>query len=251
MNHAGACAGLLGLWLLLPGGTPESQEANRQQARAELAEGSRLYGAREYAAAAKRFERSLELDPAQPQIHYLIARAIHAQYRPGDRSRENLDRARKAIAAYHVVLAANPNQEEAWQAVAALYGEIEEEGRLREWIGRRAAGTSVPAPRRVEAYLALAARDSSCAQKVEDEAAASRCAGRGLEMAEKALGLTPESEAAWSQKASFLSALARLAQARGAADEKTDYEKRAGEAQKRVEELREKARLESEAVRAY
>lgn len=243
--------GLLGLWLLLPGGTPESQEANRQRARAELAEGTRLFSAREYAAAEKRFARSLELDPAQPAVPYLIARAIHAQYRPGDRTRENLDRVRKAIAAYHVVLAADPNQEEAWQAVALLYGEIGEESRQREWILRRAANVSVPVPKRVEAYLTLAARDWTCTQKTEEGRAAGACAARGLETAEKGLQLDPESEAAWSHKANLLAALARLAEARGAAAEKADYEERAEQAQKRAEELREKQRQESEAVRAY
>lgn len=243
-------AALIGIWLFLPAGSPEAAEANRQRAREELAEGTRLYGAREYAAAQARFERSIELDPAQPAVPYLIARAIHAQYKPGDRTPQNLERAKRAIAAYQVVLASEPGREEAWEAVTGLYGEIGEEERLREWIGRRAANKDVPADRRGYAYLALASRDLSCAQKPGEEGA-SRCAERGLEASEKALGLLPESEGGWSLKASFLAALASLAEARGASDEKADFEKRAQQAQKRAEELIEKSRRESEAVKAY
>jgi len=243
-------AGFVGLLLLLPGGSPEAAEANRQRAREELAEGTRLYGARDYAAAQARFERSLELDPSQPLVPFLIARSVHARYRPGDRTPENLERARKAIAAYQVVLASDPGQEEAWQAVTGLYGEIGEEQRLRDWIGRRAANTGVPAGKRADAYLTLAARDLACAQKPGEEGA-SRCAERGLETSEKVLRLVPESEGGWSLKASFLTALASLAEARGASDDKADYEKRAQQAQKRAEELIEKSRRESEAVKAY
>lgn len=235
-----------GLLLLV---NPEAAEQKQERAREELVEGTRLYGARDYPGAQARFERSLELDPAQPAVHYLVARTIHAQYRPGDRTPQNLDRARRAIAAYQVVLASNPGQEEAWQAVAGLFGEIGEEDRLRDWIAKRAANTAAPAVRRADAYLALASRDLPCAQKPGEEA--SVCAARGLEATEKALRLLPESPGGWTLKASFLTALAAVAEARGADGEKVEYDRKAEQAQKRAEELIEKGRQESEAVKAY
>ncbi len=260
---------ILGPWLALSAGLaptalqaqqsggPLSQgvsSVNRIRAQNELAEGVRSYRERDFARAEQHFERSLELDPTQPTVRFLIARAVHAQYRQGAETPENLAQARKTIRAYQDVLAQDPGNEEAYQAVAALYGAVREEERQRAWVLQRARSPSLPAKKRVEAYLLLASQDWNCAQtltKPQDVEAAKRCATRGLELAREALRLGPDNESAWSSQTNLLLALARLAEREGRSSERAEFEKQAALSQRRFEEVREENQKKAATARSY
>jgi len=283
-------SGGLALWLLFsivslsaaaaaapaPGEPTKISEADRQQARTELESGARAYRERDYARAQRHFDRSRDLDPSQPAVRLLVARAIHAQYRVGEDPPGNTAKAREAIAAYREALANDPASEEAYQAVVSLYEAIGEIQRQRDWILRQARDASVSAKKRAEAYTLLAGKEERCARRVaerltpkgiarenrDSEAAsetlqaesgadaAMRRATRGLKFAEKALGLDPENERAWSAKIQLLSTLAKLAGMQGRTGEQARYEKLAGEARSRANDLMERARQKSE-VRSY
>lgn len=89
------------LCALLPAQGQTSQEANR-----ELNEGAAAYKAGDFAEAQRHFEKALELDPSSKNAPLFIARAIHAQYRPGIDTPENVQKAHKVsgVITYNFVL---------------------------------------------------------------------------------------------------------------------------------------------------
>src|ERR671921_642236 len=83
-----------------PGSSNQSaQEAKDREQRAleELQEAARLYRDGDFAGAQRHSERALELDPSQPNAPFFIARSIHAQFRQGIQTPENIAIARAAI----------------------------------------------------------------------------------------------------------------------------------------------------------
>ena len=62
------------------------------------------------------------------------ARTIHAQYKPGSPAPENVEIARRAIVAYQRVLERERTNDEAYKAVAYLYGALKEDELLRQWV---------------------------------------------------------------------------------------------------------------------
>lgn len=252
---------------------------NRIRAKNELNEGARSYKSGKFAEAQAHFERALELDPSQKNAPIFIARSIHAQFKPGVEAPENVDKANRAIAAYQKVLSEDPNNDDAYNAVAFLYGAINEDDKQREWISRRANLEGVPNEKRAEAYTVLASKEWDCSFKITEQRenqqtvmkdgkallqfkkpkeqadfdAAQQCVNKGLELVEKAISLNPESESAWSYKTNLLREAAKLAEMDGKNDQKTDYTAKADEAQKRTSVLSEennRRKKEAEAQKA-
>ena len=177
-----------------------------------------------------------------------MARTIHAQYRPGVATPENVAKAREAIVAYQRILDRSPDNDEAYKAVAYLYDAIKDVERLREWIFQRAGNVSFANDKRAEAFAALASKDWDCSFRITELPAnkvatgngtrlrvryqmpkeraeferAKECASRGLEMATMAITLTPENETAWSYKTNILMELAKLAEMAGDAQQKRE-----------------------------
>ncbi|HEX8136921.1 MAG TPA: hypothetical protein VF544_04970 [Pyrinomonadaceae bacterium] len=252
--------------------TPGCTVINRIRAKNELNEAARAYKAGHFAEAEQRSRRALELDPNNKNAPAFIARSIHAQYKPGVDNPENLDLARKAIEAYQRLLAQNPNNEEAYKAIAYLYGAIKDEPKQREWIMQRAGNNSVDAAKRAEAYVVLASQDWNCSytiteqpgvkttegtkivykkpkeQKDYDQAVA--CVTRGLEEANQAISLDPNNESAWSFKTNLLLERVKFAEMDGKADEKERFQKEADEAQKQTIKLSEENERKKEAEEA-
>jgi Tfp pilus assembly protein PilF len=106
--------------------SPVSQELSAAQraAREELNSAAEAYKAGHFAEAQQHSERALSLDPSDRTAHFFVARIIHQQYKPGDTSPENLERARSAIAAYQAILVFDQQNDEAYKAIAALYTSI-------------------------------------------------------------------------------------------------------------------------------
>ncbi|HEU4931853.1 MAG TPA: hypothetical protein VFT48_07215 [Pyrinomonadaceae bacterium] len=114
--------------------TPNSSVAEAQ-AKQELIETARAYRERKFAEAQAHSEKALLLDPQNKTAPSFIARSIHAQYKPGDTTPENLAKAREAIIAYQRFFASN---------------------------------VSVANNKRADAYVILASKDRDCSFKITE-----------------------------------------------------------------------------------
>jgi hypothetical protein len=253
---------------------------NRIRAKNELNEAARTYREGHFEEAEQHSRRALELDPENKTAPSFIARTIHAQYRPGVQSPENLAKANEAIQAYQQILQRDPKNDEAYKAIAYLYGAIKEDDKLRSWISARANDTSAEPEKRAEAYVVLASKDWDCSFKITELPAsktttlnqgnratvsykkpsdqkefdmAQACVKRGLEEIENAIKLDPNSESAWSYKTNLLLEASKLAEMDGKMDQKAALDKQREVAQKRTNELSEanqKKKEEEEAKKA-
>ena len=141
---------------------------NRIRAKNQLNEAAKAYREGKFPDAEQHSRRAAELDPDNKTAPMFIARTIHAQFRPGVQSPENIAKANEAIAAYQSLLAKNPKDEEAYKAIAYLLGAIKEEDKLRQWIATRAADESTEPEKRAEAYVVLASKDWDCSFKITE-----------------------------------------------------------------------------------
>ncbi|HYE64361.1 MAG TPA: hypothetical protein VD966_02190 [Pyrinomonadaceae bacterium] len=238
---------------------------NRIRAKNELNEAARAYKAGRFAEAEEHSKRALELDPEQRTAPFFVARTIHAQYKPGVDTPQNVEKARQAIEAYKKLLAEDPNNEEAYKAIAALYGALKEDKLQREWIMQRASSESAPVEKRAEAFTVLASKEWDCSYKItelpdskqtvmkegkalivykkpsnqQDLEEAKQCIARGMEFANRAISLDPNNESAWSYKTNLLLESAKIAEMEGNAEQKAQYTKEAEEAQQQTKRLSE------------
>ena len=238
---------------------------NRIRAKNELNEAARAYREGRFPEAEQHSRRAAELDPNNKTAPMFIARTIHAQFRRGVQSPENLAKANEAISAYQQILEKNPKDEEAYKAIAYLLGEIKEEAKLRQWITNRAASDAVEPEKRAEAYIVLASKDWDCSFKItelpsnktttidpsnnkatvsykkpgdqKEFETAQQCVKQGLAEAENAIKFNPNNESAWSYKTNLLLEAAKLAEMDGKTDTKADYQKQYEVALKRTTEL--------------
>lgn len=223
----------------LPPQTPSA--IAEAQAKEELNAAARAFRDGNFAEAQIHSEKALLLDPNNKAAPYFVARTIHAQYKPGDLTAENVAKAREAISAYHRILERVPHDDEAYKAIAYLYGAIKEVELLHDWILRRASDVSIANDKRSEAFVVLASKDWECSFQITelpshkvttvrrnkaivryrmpkqraDFDQAQECANRGLQRANMAIVLSPESEAAWSYKTNILVELSKLAEMSG------------------------------------
>jgi TonB family protein len=237
----------------------------QDQAREELKQAAYAYRDGKFAEAQQHAERALELDPQNKDVPFFIARSIHAQYRTGITTPENIAKAYEAVSAYQKILQSDPSNEEAYKAVAAIYGALREDELQRAWILQRALNPAISDDRRAEAYTVLASQDWNCSYAITElpgskqtvnkngKAAirysmpkdqhqfltAEQCAASGLQMAETAISLDPQNDTAWSFKTNLLLEMAKLAEMSGQDDLKAEYERQAAEAQQRTSELTE------------
>ncbi|HEY4424114.1 MAG TPA: hypothetical protein VGN10_07900 [Pyrinomonadaceae bacterium] len=238
---------------------------NRIRAKNQLNEAAKAYREGHFPEAEQHSRRAAELDPNNKTAPMFIARTIHAQYRPGVQSPENLAKAQEAITAYQQLLANNPQDEESYKAIAYLYEATHQDDKLRQWISSRAASDAVPAEKRAEAYVVLASKDWDCSFKItelptnktttldpsnnkatvsykkpkdqKDFDMAQMCVKQGLVEAENAIKFDPNNESAWSYKTNLLLEASKLAEMDGKADQKAQYQKDYEAALKRTTEL--------------
>lgn len=254
---------------------------NRIRSKNQLNEAARAYREGRFPEAEQHSREAAALDPDNKTAPMFIARTIHAQYRPGVQSPENVAKAQEAITAYQEILSKNPQDEEAYKAIAYLYGAIKEEDKLRDWIASRAANEEVDAEKRSQAYVVLASKDWDCSFKItelptnktttierENNRAtvsytkpkdqkefdqAQMCVNRGLTEAENAIKFDPNNESAWSYKTNLLLEASKLAEMDGKTEQKAQFQKDYEVALKRTTELNvanEKRKEEEEAKQA-
>src|SRR5215207_1202022 len=238
---------------------------NRIRSKNQLNEAARAYREGHFPEAEEHSRRAAELDPNNKTAPMFIARTIHAQYRPGVQSPENNAKAQEAIAAYQQLLANNPQDEEAYKAIAYLYEATKEDEKLRQWISSRAASDAALPEKRAEAYVVLASKDWDCSFKItelptnktttidpsnnkatvsykkpkdqKDFDQAQMCVKQGLTEAENAIKYDPNNESAWSYKTNLLLEASKLAEMDGKPDQKAQYQKDYEAALKRTTEL--------------
>lgn len=252
---------------------------NRIRAKNQLNEAARAYREGNFVEAEQYSRKALELDPDSKTAPSFIARTIHAQYRPGVQTPENLAKANEAIQAYQQILGKNPKNDEAYKAIAYLLRELKEEEKLNAWISARANDPNLEPEKRAEAYVVLASKNWDCSFQItelptnkvttlgagnratisykkpanqKDFDTAQACVKRGLEEIENAIKLDPNSEAAWSYKTNLLLEAAKLAEMEGKTDLKAQLDKQREVAQKRTNELSaaNQKRKEEEAAKA-
>jgi hypothetical protein len=238
---------------------------NRIRSKNQLNEAARAYREGRFPEAEQHSREAAALDPDNKTAPMFIARTIHAQYRPGVQNAENIAKAQQAIEAYQNILKKNPQDEEAYKAIAYLYGAIKEEDKLRQWITQRAASDATEPVKRAEAYVVLASKDWDCSFKITEQPGvktttidqsnnkatvsytkpkdtkdfnqAQLCVKTGLAEAENAIRFDPNNEAAWSYKTNLLLEAAKLAEMDGQAEQKAQYQKDYEAALKRTTEL--------------
>jgi tetratricopeptide (TPR) repeat protein len=251
---------------------------NRVRAKNELNEAARTYREGHFVEAEQHARAAFDLDPDSKTAPLFIARTVHAQYRNGVNTPENIAKAREAIAAYAKILESDPTNEEAYKAIAFLYEKIKEEDKLRKWIVDRANDARVEPDKRAEAYIVLGSKDWNCSFQItdlptnkittvtegkatvsyrkpnqKDFETAQICVKRGLEEVENALKFDPNSESGWSYKTNLLLEASKLAEMEGKMDRKAEFEKQRAAAQDRTTKLSEankKKLAEEEAKKA-
>jgi tetratricopeptide (TPR) repeat protein len=240
---------------------------NRIRAKNQLNEAAKAYREGHYPEAEQHSRRAAELDPNNKTAPMFIARTIHAQYRPGVQSPENMAKAQEAINAYQQLLANNPQDDESYKAIAYLYEATKQDDKLRQWITARAASDAAAPEKRAEAYVVLASKDWDCSFKItelptnktttldpatnkatvsykkpkdqKDFDQAQMCVKQGLTEAENAIKFDSNNESAWSYKTNLLLEASKLAEMDGKPDIKAQYQKDYEAALKRTTELSE------------
>jgi tetratricopeptide (TPR) repeat protein len=238
---------------------------NRIRAKNQLNEAARSYREGRFAEAEQHSREAADLDPNNKTAPMFIARTIHAQYRPGVQNPENVAIAQKAIEAYQQILAKNPQDDEAYKAIAYLYESTKEYDKLRQWISARASSDATEPEKRAEAYIVLASKDWDCSFKItelptnktttldpsnnkatvsykkpkdqKDFDQAQMCVKQGLTEAENAIKFDPNNESAWSYKTNLLLEASKLAEMDGQTEQKATYQKDYEAALKRTTEL--------------
>ena len=238
---------------------------NRIRAKNQLNEAARAYREGKFPEAEQHSRQAAELDPDNKTAPMFIARTIHAQYRPGVQTPDNIAKAQEAIQAYQQILAKNPKDEEAYKAIAYLYGAIHDDDKLRQWISERATNESAEPEKRAEAYVVLASKDWDCSFKITEQPSvktttvdpsnnkatvsykkpkeqkefdqAQMCVKKGLTEAENAIKFDPNNESAWSYKTNLLLEASKLAEMDNQTEQKAQYQKEYEAALKRTTEL--------------
>ena len=238
---------------------------NRIRAKNQLNEAARAYHEGRFPEAEQHSREAAALDPNNKTAPMFIARTIHAQYRPGVQTPENIAKAQEAIQAYQEILNRNPKDDEAYKAIAYLYGAIKEDAKLRQWIAARAASDATEPDKRAEAYVVLASKDWDCSFKITEQPnvkttsvdpatnratvsykkpkeqkefdQAQMCVKQGLVEAENAIKFDSNNESAWSYKTNLLLEASKLAEMDGQTEQKAQYQKEYEAALKRTTEL--------------
>ena len=254
---------------------------NRIRSKNQLNEAARAYREGRFPEAEQHSREAAQLDPDNKTAPMFIARTIHAQYRPGVQTPENIAKAQQAIEAYQQILAKNPQDDEAYKAIAYLYGAIKEDDKLTQWISARAASETTEPEKRSEAYVVLASKHWDCSFKItelplnkittvdpannkatvsyrkpkeqKEFDQAQMCVKQGLVEAENAVKFDPNNESAWSYKTNLLLEASKLAEMDNKPDQKAQFQKDYEAALKRTTELsvaNQKRKEEEEAKQA-
>lgn len=248
---------------------------NQIKSRQDLVDGAKAYKDRKFPLAEGLFRDAINRDPqGETQegktAQVFLARTLHSKYIS---NRQLTPVAEESIGEYKKVLIQNPNDQSSYKSVANLYENLGKQDEWLSWVTERANNEQVSGENRAEALVQLAARQYSCANdisdndpvkktivkdgkpafeftKPENEADFNRlkeCAQKGLELANKAVELNPNSDSAWSYKANLLVQKMRIAEMENNQEEKEKIKVEADAAKERFTVLAdEKRKLKDE-----
>ena len=275
---------------------------NRVMARKSLVDGATSFKERNYAEAEEKFRSAIEYDPELSSFEsktaqLFLARTIHSEFAS---NRQLRDKASQAIEEYKKSLDSfvndyqekktaaqnNAGDEKAQRefenskdtigsivrAVASLYENLQQEDQWREWQIKQASNEQLPEDVRANAYVALAARQYTCANDIsdvepvkktvikddepifeftkpeneEDYSKLQTCVKQGTEYIDKAIALNGNSDSAWSYKTSLLMQDSRIAQMNEETEREESLKKKADEAKAKFQELAEARRKREE-----
>ena len=247
---------------------------NRVKSRQNLVDGAEAYKARKFPIAEALFRDAIRRDPngETPEgktAQVFLARTLHSKYIS---NRIDKPAAEEAIGEYKKVLSQNPNDQSSFKAVANLYENLGMQSEWQAWVTERANNEQIAGENRAEALVSLAAKQYSCANDISDNEPVKKtvekdgkpvfefskpeneadliklkeCAQKGLELANKAVELNPNSDSAWSYKANLLVQKMRIAEMEGNAQEKENIKTEADAAKERFTALAAEKRKKEE-----
>lgn len=242
------------------------------RAKYEVNEGAKFYKEGKFKEAEDHFAAALEHDPAQENAPLFRARAIQRQYRQGLESPENNAKAERAIQAYEELLKKDPNNDEAYNAIVQLYGVTKQDEKQLQYVQATANSQQASGTKRAIANAFLAGKKWRCSydlteqpeskqtiqkgdktvieyKKPADENTynqARQCSTEGLELANQAVSLDPNSVPAWAVKANLLLEMSKLSQMEGNLQAREDFDRQYREAIEKNRQLSEIARQKKE-----
>ena len=276
----------------------------RVMSRKSLVDGAKAYNERKFEEAENLFRRAVGFDEnlatfEGKMAQLFLARTLHSEY-AGDRDQK--DTAEKAIGEYKKTLAgfvadvaekraalANSPDDEALKnelegsektvgsivsAVASLHQNLDQNDKWLEWQTAQAKSAEIPNVARANAYIAMGAKQYSCANDISDDEAVKstvekdgeasfvfkkpeseddfkklkECVEKGSDYIDNAIKLNAESDSAWSYKTSLLVQQARIAEMEGDTESKDKFKEESDEAKKKFDELAKKRREAEEAA---
>lgn len=240
---------------------------NGIRAKSQLNEAVSAYKDKRYDEAEKYARKAIYLDPSNENGPLILAVILQTEYRRGDTSEVNVKRAEEAIQLYKEVEQKDPNNDQAFTTVTVLLGYLGKSDEQIEWVKARSTNEAVAKDKRAEAYAFLANKKWDCSREVTDKNQqrvqkpdgsvviqykkpsdskeyddATKCMTEGLQLAETAISMDPESETAWAQRYNLLLEAGKLAKMEGNESKATDYEKQATDAREQGRKLHEKAK---------
>lgn len=247
---------------------------NRIIARKNLVDGATAYKDRKFDQAEQFFRDAVSRDPEgkTPEgkaAQLFLARTLHSRY-IGDR--QNTGKAEDAIAEYKKALAVDIKDQSSFKAVANLLDNLNRNDESLQWVTDRANNEQVPPDQRAEAFSSLASKKNTCANEISDTDATKKtvtkdgkqvfefvkpanpadfdrlkqCADEGLQLATKATELDPNSDSAWSYRASLLVQKMRVAEMEGNKEQQEQFKTQSDEAKEKFTALAEAKRKKEE-----
>lgn len=247
---------------------------NRIIARKNLVDGATAYKDRKFDQAEQFFRDAVSRDPegTTPEgkaAQLFLARTLHSRY-IGDR--QNTGKAEDAIAEYKKALAVDIKDQSSFKAVANLLDNLNRNDESLQWVTDRANNEQVPPDQRAEAFSSLASKKNTCANEISDTDATKKtvtkdgkqvfefvkpanpadfdrlkqCADEGLQLATKATELDPNSDSAWSYRASLLVQKMRVAEMEGNKEQQEQFKTQSDEAKEKFTALAEAKRKKEE-----
>jgi hypothetical protein len=279
---------------------------NRVMARKNLVDGAEAYKNRKFAEAEEKFRTAVEYDPEIQSVEgrtaqLFLARTLHSKF-AGNRGEKQpalqaIEEYKKALGGFMPALkdsktaldqnAGDEKLQKQYQstadtvgsivrAVASLFENLQDDAKWRDWQLNAAQNKEYPNKARANAYIALGAKENSCANdisdaepvkktvekdgasvfeftKPEDEETFEKfksCVTKGTDYIDKAVELDKNSESGWSYRTSLIVQQMRLAEMQGENDKKDQLKKEADEAKERFQKLAEERRKKEEAEEA-
>jgi tetratricopeptide (TPR) repeat protein len=247
---------------------------NRIIARKNLVDGATAYKERKFEEAERLFRDAVSRDPQGETVEgrtaqLFLARTIHSEYIG---NRQNTALAEQAIQEYKQVLAKDIKDQSSFKAVANLLENLGRDDEALQWVTERANNEQVPGEQRAEALSSLAAKKNTCANDISDTEATKKtvtkdgkqvfefvkpaspedfeklkqCAEEGLQLANRAVELDPNSDSAWSYKTSLLIQKMRVAEMEGNKEQAAQFKAQSDEAKEKFQALADAKRKKQE-----